>query len=158
MICVKNTEITFFFVKFDPMAMTYAKKTEVMFFRENWPADHVLDGKTRVYVFSWKLTRWPWFKRKKSQDYVFSWKLTRRPWLGLKIPKLHFFVKFDPTAMSYAKKTEITFFCENRRDDHDIDGKNPRLRFFVKIDPTTMISAKNTEITFSREIWPDGHD
>jgi hypothetical protein len=39
-------------VKFDPTAMTYAKKTEVTFFRENWPDDHVLDGKTRDYVFS----------------------------------------------------------------------------------------------------------
>jgi hypothetical protein len=57
-------------------------------------------------------------------------------------------MKFDPTDMSYAKKTEIMFFHENCPDDHDLGGKNPRLRFFVKIDPTTMISAKNTEITF----------
>jgi hypothetical protein len=55
---------------------------------------------------------------------------------------------FDPTAMSYAKKAEITFFRENWPDDDVLDGKNPILRFFVKIDPTTMISAKNTEITF----------
>jgi hypothetical protein len=54
--------------------------------------------------------------------------------------------------MSYAKKTEITFFRENWPDDHVLDGKNLRLRFFVKIDPTTMIRAKNTEITFFREI------
>jgi hypothetical protein len=61
-------------------------------------------------------------------------------------------VKFDPTAMSYVKKAEITFFRENWSDDHVLDGKNPRLRFLVKTDPTTMISAKNTEITFFREI------
>jgi hypothetical protein len=72
--------------------------------------------------------------------------------------KLHFFVKFDPTAMSYAKKTEIMFFRESCPDDHDLHGKNPRLRFFVKIDLASMISAKNIEITFFREIWPDGHE
>jgi peptide methionine sulfoxide reductase MsrA len=57
-------------------------------------------------------------------------------------------VKFDPMAMSYAKKTETTFFVKIDPDDHDIDGKKPKLRFFMKIYPTTMISAKNTEITF----------
>jgi hypothetical protein len=71
--------------------------------------------------------------------------------------KLHFFVKFDPTAMSYAKKTEISFFRENCPDNHDLDRKNPRLRFFVKIDPTSMISAKKAEITFFHENWPDDH-
>jgi UPF0288 family protein (methanogenesis marker protein 3) len=78
--------------------------------------------------------------------------------------------------MSYAKKTEITFFRENRPDDQDLDGKNPRLRFFVKIYPTTMITrkipklhlfvkfdptamtnTKKTEVTFFRENWPDDH-
>jgi hypothetical protein len=54
--------------------------------------------------------------------------------------------------MTYAKKTEVTFFRENWHDDHVLDGKNPRLSFFVKIDPTTMIIAKNIEITFFREI------
>jgi hypothetical protein len=32
--------------------MTNTKKTEVTFFRENWPDDHVLDGKnTRLCFF-----------------------------------------------------------------------------------------------------------
>jgi hypothetical protein len=171
-ISAKNTEITFF-VKFDLTAMSNEKKT-------------------RDYVFSWKLTQRPWFRRKKPEitffrenwpdDHdldgkkpeitFFSWKLNRRPWLALKIPELHFFVKFDPTAMSYAKKTKITFFRENWPDDHDLDGKTgdyvfswkltrrpwlarkiPKLHVFVKFDPTAMSYAEKTEITFFHENW-----
>jgi hypothetical protein len=32
--------------------MSYAKKTEIAFFRENWPNDHDLDGKKlRLHFF-----------------------------------------------------------------------------------------------------------
>jgi hypothetical protein len=31
--------------------MSYAKKIEITFFRENWPDDHDFDGKTEIAFF-----------------------------------------------------------------------------------------------------------
>jgi hypothetical protein len=48
-------------------------------------------------------------------------------------------VKFDPTAISYAKETEITFFREILPEGHDLARKKTEIMFFMKADPTTMI-------------------
>jgi hypothetical protein len=49
--------------------------------------------------------------------------------------------------MSFAEKTQISFFRKILPDIHYLPGKKPKSRFLVKFDPTAMIYAKKTEIT-----------
>jgi hypothetical protein len=136
-----------FFVKFDSTTMNYrektentgyawdltrrqwfcAKKTEITFFRENWPGDHDLARKKPKVHFFVKLDPMAMSYAEKTQITFFSWNMTRRLWFS-------------------AKKTRITFFHKIWPNDHDLARK--KQKFFLKFDPTAISYSKITKITF----------
>jgi hypothetical protein len=91
--------------------MSYEKKTELAFFRENWPNDYDLDGKKPRWQFFMKIDT----RNMISAEYT-AILFFRGIWpdghdLAQTKPEFRFFVKFDSTTMI-------------RR------GKKPKLRFF----------------------------
>jgi hypothetical protein len=115
----KKTQMMFF-REIWPTTMFYANKTEITVFPEIWPDGHDLARKKRQYRLCVRFDMAAMILREKNRNYVFSWKLTRRPRFG-------------------AKKTEIPVMREIWPGGHDFAWKKLKLRFFVKIEQTTMI-------------------